>query len=61
MNLANETLKSIRHQKSLITKAYKEAMERLEKHYQADMETLNKEEKELMKQFKDIPMEERIK
>lgn len=50
MNLANETLKSIRHQKSLITKAYKEAME-----------PLNKEKKELMKQFKDIPMEERIK
>lgn len=50
MNRANETLQVIRQQKSIITKKYNEAME-----------ILNKEERELMKQFKDIPRQEEEK
>lgn len=56
MNLANETLRSIRIKKASITQKYNEAKERLETKYSEDMEALNKEEKTLLEQFDDIPI-----
>lgn len=56
MNSANENLRIIRNQKATITKAYEEAKEKLETKYAADMATLNKEEKELLSQFEDVPI-----
>ena len=56
MNSANENLRIIRNQKATITKAYEEAKEKLETKYAADMATLNKEEKELLSQFEDAPI-----
>ena len=61
MNSANETLRAIRQQKSIITKKYNEAIKRITEHYNKDMEILNKEERELMEQFKDIPKQEEEK
>lgn len=55
MNSANETLRAIRQQKAITTKKYNKAIERITEHYNHDMEILNKEEKKLMEQFKDIP------
>lgn len=56
MNLANETLRSIRIKKASITQKYNEAKERLETKYTEDMEALNKEEKTLLEQFDDVPI-----
>ena len=47
MNSANETLRAIKNRKALLTKKYHE-----------DMAILEKEEKELLKTFKDIPVNE---
>lgn len=56
MNSANENLRIIRNQKATITKAYEEAKEKLETKYAEDMAILDKEEKELLSQFDDIPI-----
>ena len=56
MNSANENLNAIKNKKALITKKYKEAKKRLETKYNEDMEILNKEEKEWLEQFKDVPI-----
>jgi len=56
MNPANENLKIIRTQKAQITNAYNKAKNKLEEKYAEDIRILNKEEKELLKQFKDIPV-----
>ncbi len=55
MNSANQNLEAIRNKKALITKKYNEAKERLETRYAEDMAILNNEEKNWLKQFKDIP------
>lgn len=66
MNSANETLRSIRHRKAITTKKYERALKRCKNEetiakinmkYDEDMNILNKEETELLKQFKDIPKE----
>ena len=58
MNSANEILRSIRHQKAIITKAYNTALRKLNTEYATDMAKLNQEEKEWLEQFKEIPVEE---
>ena len=58
MNSANETLQSIRNQKAMITKAYTEAKIKLETQYASDMAILEKEEKEWLQQFKEVPIKE---
>lgn len=64
MNTANETLRSIRHQKTIITQKYKEACERCQNDEEAlkklddkfieDMKILDKEENTLLQQLKVI-------
>lgn len=56
MNSANENLRIIRNQKATITKAYEEAKKKLETKYAADMAILDQEEKELLSQFDDVPI-----
>lgn len=58
MNSANESLRSIRNQKAIITKAYEEAKEKLDERYAADMAILDKEEHDWLEQFDDIPIED---
>ena len=58
MNSANQTLQSIRNKKTIITKKYNKARERLENKYNKDMAILNKEEHDLLEQFPDIPINE---
>jgi len=58
MNSANENLRSIKNQKAIITKAYNEAKEKLETKYAADMAILDKEEKEWLEQFEDVPIDD---
>lgn len=57
LNSANETLRIIRQQKAILTKKKEEAIKWIETQYQEDIKILNEEEKELLKQFKDIPGE----
>ena len=56
MNSANQNLQAIRNKKALITKKYNEAKERLETRYSEDMAVLNEEERKLLEQFDDVPM-----
>jgi len=58
MNSANENLRSIKNQKAIITKAYNEAKEKLETRYAEDMAKLDKEEREWLEQFDEIPVED---
>ena len=58
MNTANQQLMAIKNKKAIITKAYHDALEKLESKYQADMEILNKEEKTLLETMKDVPTNE---
>lgn len=58
MNSANETLSAIKNKKAIITKAKNKAIKRIEAKYKEDMAILDKEEKELLKTFKDVPIEE---
>lgn len=58
MNSANENLQSIRNQKAIITKAYEEAKEKLDERYAADMAILDKEERQWLEQFDDVPIED---
>ena len=56
MNSANETLRSIRQRKALLTKDKEESIAWIKAKYKEDMAILEKEEKELLKQFKDVPI-----
>ena len=58
MNSANETLRAIKNRKALLTKEKNESIQWIESKYQEDMAKLEKEEKELLKTFKDIPIKE---
>lgn len=60
MNQANQMLKAIREKKALITKAYEEAKEKLDGKYADDMAVLDKEEREWLEQFDDVPSDEII-
>lgn len=58
MNSANENLRSIRNHKAEITKAYNQALEKLNRKYESDMAVLNEEEKKLLEEFDDVPIED---
>lgn len=58
MNSANETLRAIKNRKALLTKEKDEAIQYINESYNKDMAELEKEEKELLKLFKDIPIKD---
>ena len=58
MNSANETLRAIRHRKALLTKEHDESIAYIEECYRKDMEILEKEEKEWLEQFDDVPVDD---
>lgn len=58
MNSANQTLQAIKNKKALLTKEKNEAIAYIEECYKKDMEVLNKEEKEWLEQFDDIPIDD---
>lgn len=58
MNNANEMLRSIRQKKALIKKERDESIEYIEELYQRDLKILEKEEKEWLEQFNDVPTED---
>lgn len=58
MNSANQTLQAIKNKKALLTKEKNESIAYIEECYRKDMEVLNKEEKEWLEQFDDIPIDD---
>lgn len=58
MNSANETLRAIRQRKQLLKKEKEESIAWIEAKYKEDVAILDEEEKELLKQFKDVPVED---
>lgn len=58
MNSANQTLQAIKNKKALLTKEKNESITYIEECYKKDMEVLNKEEKEWLEQFDDIPIDD---
>ena len=56
MNSANEKLRIIRNRKSLLTKERDESIAHIEECYKRDVAVLDNEEKELLSQFNDIPV-----
>ena len=56
MNSANETLRAIRHRKALLTKERDESIAYINECYRKDMEILEKEEREWLEQFNDVPI-----
>ena len=58
MNIANQTLAAIKNRKALLTKEKDEAIQYITNAYNKDMAELEKEEKELLKTFHDIPIED---
>ena len=57
MNSANEKLRIIRNRKSLLAKERDESIAYIEECYKRDVTVLDKEEKELLSQFKDVPVD----
>lgn len=58
MNSANQMLMAIKNKKALLTKEKDEAIEYIESRYAEDMAVLDKEEKEWLEQFSDVPINE---
>ena len=58
MNSANQILQAIKNKKALLTKEKNESIAYIEECYKKDMEVLNKEEKEWLEQFDDIPIDD---
>lgn len=58
MNSANQKLQVVKNRKAFITKQYNEAKEWLENQYAEDMAILDKEEKDLLNQFNDVPIDD---
>ena len=58
MNSANQTLEAIKNKKALLTKEKNEAITYINECYNHDMDILNKEEKEWLEQFDDIPIDD---
>lgn len=56
MNSANENLCAIRNRKALLTKERDESIAYIEECYRKDMEILEKEEREWLEQFNDVPI-----
>ena len=55
LNSTNETLRAIKNHKEKLKLKRDKIIERINEQYSRDMELLNKEEQELLKQFKDVP------
>ena len=58
MNSANQILQAIKNKKALLTKEKNESIAYIEECYKKDIEVLNKEEKEWLEQFDDIPIDD---
>lgn len=58
MNSANQFLQAIRNKKALLKKKRDESIAYIENCYQEDMAVLDKEEKEWLEQFDDVPVED---
>lgn len=58
MNSANDKLRVIKNQKEIITQSYNCAKKKLNERYAHDMSILDKEERETISQFDDIPIED---
>ena len=58
MNKINEQLRIIRTQKELTTTAYNQAKHDLDEKYAKEMTVLEKEEKELLEQFEEVPVQD---
>lgn len=58
MNSANQTLQAIKNKKALLTKEKNEAIYYINECYNHDIEILNKEEKQLLEQFDDVPIKD---
>ena len=56
MNSANQMLMAIKNKKALLTKEKNEAIEYIESKYAEDMAKLDKEEREWLEQFDDVPI-----
>ena len=56
MNSANENLCAIRNRKALLTKERDESVAYINECYRKDMEILEKEEREWLEQFNDVPI-----
>lgn len=58
MNSANEMLQAIKNKKTLLKNKLELSDDYTEEQYNKDIEILNKEEKEWLEQFKDVPVNE---
>lgn len=58
MNSANDKLRVIKNQKEIITQSYNCAKKKLNERYAHDMSILDKEERETISQFDDIPIDD---
>lgn len=58
MNSANDKLRIIKNQKMIITQKYNDAKKKLNEKYSHDMNILNAEEKSLLSQFDEVPVED---
>lgn len=56
MNAANQMLRSIKNKKALLTKERDESISYINECYRKDMEILEKEEREWLEQFNDVPI-----
>ena len=58
MNSANQFLQAIKNKKALLKKKRDESIAYIEAHYREDIAALDKEEKEWLEQFDDVPVED---
>lgn len=58
LNSANEMLQAIKNKKTLLKNKLELSDDYTEEQYNKDIEILNKEEKEWLEQFKDVPVNE---
>ena len=56
MNSANQMLQAIKNKKALLTKEKDDAIVYIEECYKKDMAVLDKEEREWLEQFDDVPI-----
>ena len=58
LNSANEMLQALKNKKTLLKNKLELSDDYTEEQYNKDIEILNKEEKEWLEQFKDVPVNE---
>ena len=58
MKSANQFLQAIKNKKALLKKKRDESIAYIEAHYREDIAALDKEEKEWLEQFDDVPVED---